>query len=474
MQRLLIGSSNVYRTYEHEKFKGYPQYRMVKCTKFEAFKAIMDDIREEKEVIIAVIENFLCDSVRDLQESTPDLIDNAIKATITDFMKVIHKTATKLPRSRFALVQPIKRPRHEWYEERYDGICRTYNAETNALGLENVSKLEVQSKKSQTFLDDQVHLNTESGKTYVNEILYYADNLFTAEIIDLEEGTSNKSVRISGKSPPEISFGKRKEKSQRETEHEKSVFNLDKKIDELNQDMFRRRFNDSLVMARLREDVDAISNISKEDKLVISGMTSKTPRPTGKDETGKWLKNLVSEVLNSIEDGIASEIIFVSQGRSNNRDIPLAEVRMSSREIALRLRKTFAQKKKSGQNFGKVYLSNCVTLATRVRIEIMKAMAKKFSSDREDIFVMGYTSRPVLHVKPKIEGQRSMWLSFSDALLKYGSGLREQDLGESYRKTGVSFRGQLEQNFVVLHDQSNNEKPPPKEITPVLPDLAKF
>ena len=188
--------------------------------------------------------------------------------------------------------------------------------------------------------------------------------------------------------------------------------------------MFRRRFNDSLVMARLREDVDAISNISKEDKLVISGMTSKTPRPTGKDETGKWLKNLVSEVLNSIEDGIASEIIFVSQGRSNNRDIPLAEVRMSSREIALRLRKTFAQKKKSGQNFGKVYLSNCVTLATRVRIEIMKAMAKKFSSDREDIFVMGYTSRPVLHVKPKIEGQRSMWLSFSDALLKYGSGLR--------------------------------------------------
>jgi hypothetical protein len=97
-------------------------------------------------------------------------------------------------------------------------------------------------------------------------------------------------------------------------------------------------------MARLIEDVDVIANISKDDKLSISGMTSKTPRPTGKEEIGKWLKNIVSEILNS-ETGIASEIIFVSQGRCNNRDIPLAEVRMSSREIALRLRKTFAQKR---------------------------------------------------------------------------------------------------------------------------------
>jgi hypothetical protein len=71
----------------------------------------------------------------------------------------------------------------------------------------------------------------------------------------------------------------------------------------------------------------------------------------------------------------------------------------------------------------------------------MRAMAKKFSSDREDLYVMGHTSRPVLHVKPKTEGHRSMWLSFSDALLKYSSGLREQDLGESYQKAEVSFRG---------------------------------
>jgi hypothetical protein len=49
-----------------------------------------------------------------------------------------------------------------------------------------------------------------------------------------------------------------------------------------------------------------------------------------------------------------------------------------------------------------------------------------------------------------------MWLSFSDALVRYGSGLRENDLGEAYKKAGIAFKGQMEQNFVVLHDRFEN------------------
>ena len=44
---------------------------------------------------------------------------------------------------------------------------------------------------------------------------------------------------------------------------------------ELNRDIFRRRFHDRLVLARIREDLDTISNTAKEDKLMISGMISK-------------------------------------------------------------------------------------------------------------------------------------------------------------------------------------------------------
>ncbi len=62
----------------------------------------------------------------------------------------------------------------------------------------------------------------------------------------------------------------------------------------------------------------------------------------------------------------------------------------------------------------------------------MKAMAKKLKSDREELFVFGYASIPVLHVKPRDSNQRSMWFSFSVALVRYGSELYESDLGEAY------------------------------------------
>jgi hypothetical protein len=55
------------------------------------------------------------------------------------------------------------------------------------------------------------------------------------------------------------------------------------------------------------------------------------------------------------------------------------EMSLSSKVVAIRLRKTAVQQKKAGQDFGRVYLSNRVTFATRVRIKILKAMAKKFT-----------------------------------------------------------------------------------------------
>ena len=344
MIRLIIGSSNVATTYKPESFKVYPAYKMVKCTKMEVFKAVMDDVKEEKEVIIAVIENFICDAVRAIPTQTsPNLIDEAIDALGCQFFRVIRETAKRLPLTRFALAQPILRPRDTWYTERYDGICRSFVAGVNALGLENVSKLEALSKKSQQFVNDGVHLTEESSMSYINGLLYNADNFFSAEIINLEDGTSKK--------PDRQREGESKENKDKDEQHldvgfEKSVKMLDSKLEDLNRNMFNRRFHDSLVMARIREDVDTISNTHKEDKMIISGMVSKTPRPAGREEARKWLRDIVTEVLEDIEKGSSKEIIFISQGRSNNRNIPLAEVRLSSKEVSKRLRKKFAEKKK--------------------------------------------------------------------------------------------------------------------------------
>jgi hypothetical protein len=64
--------------------------------------------------------------------------------------------------------------------------------------------------------------------------------------------------------------------------------------------------------------------------------------------------------------------------------------------MALRIRKLFAEKKKAGEDFGKMYITNSVTLATCVRINIMRALAKKFATETTEMFV---SSRPVMHAK---------------------------------------------------------------------------
>ena len=79
-------------------------------------------------------------------------------------------------------------------------------------------------------------------------------------------------------------------------------------------------------------------------------------------------------------------------------------------------------------------------------------MAKRFTGEKEILYVSAYSSRPLLHVKPKEKNLRPMAYTFSDALTRYGRQLRQSDLGEAYRRAGKAFTGQMQQNFVVLYE----------------------
>ena len=61
-----------------------------------------------------------------------------------------------------------------------------------------------------------------------------------------------------------------------ETDQRKMVKNLQQMADGFNQ----RKENDNLIFARIREELDFISNAKKEDRVVITGLTSRTPPPS--------------------------------------------------------------------------------------------------------------------------------------------------------------------------------------------------
>jgi hypothetical protein len=80
----------------------------------------------------------------------------------------------------------------------------------------------------------------------------------------------------------------------------------------------------------------------KEDRIIVTGLTSPTPTPVVFEEKKKWLKGLVGGVLNQIEEGSENHILNVIQGWNGPHNIPLAEVRMDDGGLASRIRKQFA------------------------------------------------------------------------------------------------------------------------------------
>ena len=79
-------------------------------------------------------------------------------------------------------------------------------------------------------------------------------------------------------------------------------------------------------------------------------------------------------------------------------------------------------------------------------------MKRKIQNEKETATVLGYSSRPTLLVKDKSGQRRPLSLGVADSLTRYGKSLKEGDLVSAYKKAGTSFAGQMQQNFVVMHD----------------------
>ena len=229
------------------------------------------------------------------------------------------------------------------------------------------------------------------------------------------------------------------------------VVTLERMLKDLSNMFTNKTWGDNLMMARIREELDMISNAKKEDRIILTGLTNPVPMPVDGEEKKRWLNEMVCRVFNEIDSNLRGKILFINHGKRNGRFVPMVEVRLDSRENAIALRRSFVDKKKSGHNFGKLHLANSVSLGTRVRCDILRGIATQFTVDgATSMFVSAYNSRPVIHIK---ESNGSAYaLTFADAIARYGQNLSEDHLIDAYRKVGVAFKGQLEQHFVVLKD----------------------
>ena len=431
MANLLIGSSNLARFYKHDSFKDFKQYQMMKCTTMDSFTALMMEVEDGKNnIIISVLENIIVDGAK--KTSKDDIRVKQIKDSIKSAIGLIETTANRLPDSKLCIVMPIRRPAVKWYEDCRDLIESEVRKGVAGLKAFKVTRLKCICPSLQQFEEDGIHLTADSGFIFVEQILKSSEEIFNAVEVN-EEQMEDRTEDTHGETP----------------------VNLGQLVETL-----KTRFEaDNMMFARLREEVDSNANRSREDRVVVTGIICKDPLPTDHRKRIEKLKELAAEIFQAIKPGFEGKILYASQGR-NEQSLPMVEVKLDKIEHAVSIRKAFADKRKKGEMSGcieKVFLSNSINVGTRVRIEILKAIAKRISNDKDFAFVASFISRPVLHIKPRSdrENKPTNSYTFIDAVKQFGSKLRKNDLLEAYAKAGKAFAGQLEQNFVVLKESDS-------------------
>ena len=177
MKIIIIGSSNAARftKYLDEEEKKLTEMR--KCTKLESFKVQMEELEEaDGWVLLTVIENFVCDSVRDA--SGENKIKDGVAKALKDFIEIVKATATRLPGTKFAVVEPTSRPAWDWYTEGLTEFTKVYSDALNGLQLINLSVIKREDLPTQLFDEDNIHLTQSMGIQFLKAIIYFAEKSY--------------------------------------------------------------------------------------------------------------------------------------------------------------------------------------------------------------------------------------------------------------------------------------------------------
>jgi hypothetical protein len=448
MANLLIGSSNVSRFYTTKQFKAYREYKMIKCTDIDSFKAHMIDIKVNiKCVVISVLENFVEDWVKDRTEEP----EEPIVECINDFVETIANTIARLPGTKFGIVLPMGRPARDWYQTRLGDISSKLNLGIGSLVASktgnNITKIECISAISQQFEHDNVHLTPAAGKAFVDFILGQAEDFFEADLVEVQDDEDGEI------------------ESEDEKVDDESIKRLENRLLKIESQLKSQdttNSNNNLMLARIREEVDTAANVKKEDRIILTGLKSKTPLPVEARKRDEFLREMATKIFKTLIPDFKGKIVFVNQGKGKTHLVPMMEIKLDTVAHAESIRKSFAEKraKKSLPNdLDSLFVTNSVNLATRIRIDVMKAIARKLTTKQEQAYVSGFISRPMMHIKklPFTANSRPLKsFTYIDAVTKFRHLVKYDDLTAAYSRVGNAFGGQLIQNFVVLNDQDHD------------------
>ncbi len=420
-------------------------YEVINCTRKVVFNSSLRTIPIPKILVSSVLANFLCDACT----SDADAL-TAGNGVITEHIETLNSYSLSNPDVRIAVAPPLPRTVPDWFSSYLPVFSTFLFHEISRMANSNLKYLAPFVAGPSFFESDGVHLNADAGATFIRYLVSSADLLFPQEGDDA--GTASQASHVEGSGP----------------EKTLTLTQLSQDVDELRANFKRRRLQDNLVFARIKEDRDFEINKAREDRCTISGLAVRSAPPSEPLERKEFFKKLISDlVIEALPDvDVPPQVLDVIVNMRYGRGPPFFEVKFESVASSLSFRIAASKLAKAGTgSFQGVFVSNTVNLSTRIRIDIMKLLSKRLTTTTEFSYVQGFSSRPTLHYlmravdptpgtaaqTPTIGTGRSY--TFTECMERWGDLLPAHSLEPIRRKAVQAFSGCLEQYFVVLCDR---------------------
>ena len=364
----------------------------------------------------------------------------------------------------------------EWFASHLPGFLSTLGSEVLRLGVSNLLVAPPLVVEDVHLEADGLHLTPAAGRFFLETL----SKAISAELTALADVTL---VDATGTEDGEVSESEVEELPESDAESDRlgsilkivksnskvlsavkplkeSVVSLVQRSDAFETQVRVRRQRDNYVFARIKEETDADLNRSREDRVVVSGLARSSSGLLTHQEKKEYYKSVITGLIgiscpDSIPKPLVTDILVNLRREQVN---PIVEAKFDSLAGAFAFRRAAAAlaKAKSPQ-FAALFFSNSVTQATRVRIEIMRAIAKKLTTASETAYVQGFISKPALHYVVK-EGMPSHCAgtgrsyNFVDSVARFGDLLMPLDLAPAYKRAGDTFKGSMEHYFIVLKE----------------------
>jgi hypothetical protein len=220
---------------------------------------------------------------------------------------------------------------------------------------------------------------------------------------------------------------------------------------------------DNEEFAHINERLDKVDNERMRSSLIVI-----LPRdyPELKSDTKEerfeaQRKEVIMALLNKFDDGIDYEIKTVRHLNRGGKGRQVAEVAFDTPEQAGNIRKRFVEKVQVQDDLKEAIINLHQTPATKLRIDIMKMIAKRLMENLgEDskAIVISHLPRPMLILEENTNNKRRA-MAFVQAVRCFKQVLRPEDRKKVHeRLRRVGYKGSAERAFMVLEDLGDEDE----------------